>query len=902
MQLNKILFIATLLFSEVVFAQGEFSVSGKVIDSETSEPVLGAVVLMISVKDTTDFKFITTDFSGNYVISGLERSFYRIKISSLAYKPYTKVIRIAIDQDLGSIKLAPDTKMLGEIEIKGDVIAVETRGDTTVYNADAFKVNPDATLGDLVKKMPGITVDDSGVQANGETIEQVLLDGKRFFGQDPLLALNTIPAEVVKSVEILDQKSEQSQFTGFDDGNTTKTMNVVTREDKRNGVFGKVKAGYGTDNRRALEGNINHKKKDFQYTILAMSNNINQKSFSDSDIMGVGRDRGRRNRFGGGQSNSQQQGITQTQSGGLNFSNELKNKGLIEGSYFFDRSKFENEQVTSRETFFDQGSQFYDEVNEVNSSNMNHRVNMRIKYDFNDNNSIVFTPRLTFQNNTSEEYTNGKSYVNDDIQNTTENTYRSDNIGYNLNGDLLFKHKLNAIGRSILVNVGTTINDNDKENIFDEINADSSLLYLDTLRNRTWRTNLSYIEPIGMSSQLQINYDVTNGNKKSNRDTYSFVGDNDLIYEETLSNHFDNQVLTQTPSISLTKRGYQRFLNMKLAYQNTRLQNIQQFPTEYNIQKQYNAILPSLMSRLQFGSETNGFFRFNTQISIPSERQLQTVVDNSNPFFFSVGNPNLDQSYSTQFLARISKSNIEKSTSFSNFIFTRNTMDYITNAIFVFRSDTTLSNGIVLPAGTQLSSPVNLDGYWSVRDNATWGFLLSKLKTNLNLSVGVSYTRLPGLSNGVENFSNTYNVNTKVSFNSNISENVDFDTYYSTSLNRVFNSIQEQQNSRYATHNLGGKLNLIFSSGTVFRTNLNYQIYDGVSEEFDTQFLLWNMSIAQKFMKNRRAEVSITVFDLLDQNKGVSQTIGANYIEETRSLVLEQYFMLSVTYNIRKFL
>ena len=243
--------------------------------------------------------------------------------------------------NLGRVFVKQDSKLLEAIEVKGDVVAMEIKGDTLQYNADAFKVNQDASTKDLVSKMPGIVVDGTGVSANGETIQQVLLDGKRFFGQDPLLSLNTIPAEVVKNVQVFDQQSEQSQFTGVDDGNTTKTMNVVTKEGKKNGKFGKFYGGYGTGEYYNTGFNLNSFKGDKRISLIGMSNNVNIQNFSSEDLAGVGGGGGRRggSRRGGssgGFLTGTQSGITKTNAIGLNFSNKLGEKATIESSYFYN--------------------------------------------------------------------------------------------------------------------------------------------------------------------------------------------------------------------------------------------------------------------------------------------------------------------------------------------------------------------------------------------------------------------------------------------------------------------------------------------------------------------------------------------------------------------------------------
>jgi len=831
----------------------DIELKGSLADHDDGSPVVGAVVMLVSVKDTTDVKGSTSDGNGLFVIKDLVRGFYRLKIRNLAYQPYAKLMRVTATVDIGRINLTPDIRMLDEVKVKGAVVPVEIKGDTVLYNADAFKVNPDATAADLVSKMPGIQVTDQGVEAGGEAVEQVLLDGKRFFGQDPLLALNTIPAEVVNQVE----------------------------------------------------GSFNQRKKSHQFTLLGMSNDVNQKSFTDSDILGAGSGGGRRGRFfGGSQSgNNQPKGITLTQSVGANYSKEWENKGQVEMSYFFDRSKFENVEQTKRESFFNQGSQLYNEVNSTNSNNLNHRFNMRLEYSLSPKTSIVFRPNLSFQDNENNVLTAGQTTVFDQITGETINNFGSEATGITGNGDLQLRHKLNEEGRSLIVNFGTGISDFNLDNFVDDQLIDSTLLYLDGNSNYNYETELTYIEPIGLSGQFQAEYSYSNGTRTAERETYSYNSLNQDMptLEVPLSNRLQSGLIQHTPSVSYSQRGVQTFFRGSIAYENTSLGIDEQFPNESSGTRYYNVILPMAMSRLQLGGQTSLFFRYATQTTAPTATQLQELVDNSNPLFFSMGNKALDQSYSHTFFARISKTNPEKSTSLSNFTFVRGTSNYITNATFLFRVDTTLSQGVILPAGTQLSRPVNLDGFWNLRNNTSYSFPLSKLKTNVNFDLGFAYNRRPGMANNIENVSNTYTATVGLALNSNISENVDYTLSYTPNFNTVTNSIQESQTSGYLTHVISGKLNLIFLNGTVFRSDFSYQIYDGISGEFDTQYFLWNLSLAKKFLKNDVAEIAVTVFDLLDQNTGISQTVTSNFIEESQSQVLQQYLMVSLRYNLRKF-
>ncbi|MEM9855711.1 MAG: outer membrane beta-barrel protein [Bacteroidota bacterium] len=898
---RTLIYLVVLLFPALSHAQ-DIKFTGRLLDKETKEPVVGANVLLINVKDSSASRFAASNAQGNFVISNATRAFYRLRIQTITHKPYTQILRLTQDVSIGVIALEPDIKVLDEIQVEGEVIPVEQRGDTTVYNADAFATNPDASAADLVGKMPGITVTDTGVEADGESVQQVLLDGKRFFGQDPLLALNTIPAEVVNEVEVFDQMSERSQFTGFDDGNTTKTMNLVTREDKRSGQFGKFYAGIGTDDRYLLEGNVTEIKKNRQLSILGMSNNINKKNFSDSDITGVrsGRRGGRRALGGGGV--QVPVGITQTESIGLNYSNEKQGKWRVESSYFFDRAELDNESESGRETFLSQGSQLYLEDKVSNSINKNHRANMRLEYTFDEKNSMVFTPSAVIQNNESFDFTDGQTFLGDQLINQTQNNFSGDNEGFRLNGDLLFRHKFEKRGRSLLFNIGSTINSSDRESTFDDLQSDSSFVYLSDQGERAYRTELTYIEPVGTSSQLQFSYQIERSNRDSDVLTRESTGVGDAFEQrDDLSNEFSSIFTAHRPSVSLSKRSFGQFYSAELAVQYATLDNEQVFPFTLNNSNSFIKVLPSLSGRFQLGDNGNLFLRYNTQVGTPNVTQLQEVVDNSNPLFYSIGNADLEQSYSHQLIARFRRSNVDKNTSISNFTLVRTTSDFITNATFTAQSDSTIIGDIVLLRGTQISQPLNIDGYWNIRNSTTYSFVLSPLKLNVSTTLGLGFTRNPGVVNGLENISETVNGSARINLASNISKNVDFNLSYSNNLNWVDNTVVENNDNRYAIQTIAGKVNFIFPKGFVLRSDLNYQIYRGISDDFDTDYALWNVSVAKKFLKNDRGELTFRVFDLLKQNQSITQQVTPAYLEETRSLVLEQYWMFSFTYQLRRF-
>jgi hypothetical protein len=881
-------------------------ISGRVIDSSDGAGLPGATVLMINIKDSLKSKFDVTDVDGYFKIKKAEQAFYRLNISSLGYKPSTKILRVTgVMFDLGTLALERNIELLNEIEIKGDLVPMEMKGDTIQYNAQAFKTNPDASAADLVSKIPGIVVDNTGVTSNGESIEQVLLDGKRFFGQDPLLSLNNIPAEIVNQIQVYGEQSDQSRFTGFNDGNTTKTMNVVTKEDRRNGQFGNVYGGYGTNDLYKAGFTINSFNKDQRFTVLGISNNINQQNFSNQDLAGIG---------GGGRGGSRSgasesimtgtlSGITTTHSLGINYSDNWKENTKVEGSYFYNQTDNTNNQNTYRESFLTNETQFYNEEKKSSAHNLNHRLNFRIDHKINENNNILLRSTSGYQDNNSLEKTIGiATNESGEVLNETRNNYSSINTAWNISNNMTYQHKFNKIGRTISVDFGGKINPIERRNSFQALEVDSLIDFnTEEIRN-TLNSNITYTEPIGNTALLSASYDLKTNKRKAIKDTYLFEGNNEegrLIPE--LSSHFSSGYTTQVSSVSYANRKYGNFINASLSYQNAQLNSEQVFPETSKINTPFNNLLASVMGRFELNENTNAFLRYRTTTDEPSISQLQTVIDNTNPLFISVGNLALKQSYSHDLMLRFSTNNIDKNITFSNFTNIKNTLNYITNSTIILKSDSALQGNVIVQSGAQISQPVNLNGYWNVRNSSTLGVLISPIKTNLNTTMGLGYSRLPGLTNEIKNLSNTYSADWRIGLSSNISENFDFNIFYNAKGNRVINSIQNGKNTNYVTQTIGGKMNIILAKNYVFRSDIYHLDYNGVNQNSDTKYTLWNMSLARKFLKNNMGEMAFTVFDLLGENQSINQKVTASYLEETQTKVLQRYFMFTFTYKLRKF-
>jgi hypothetical protein len=297
--MKKIFLVLVLAFISQGLSAQYWVVKGTVADSTDQVPLFAATVVLKNKADST-LKVKITDQEGAFRITGVVDGSYELSISFVGFKTFRKTLEVQDKStDLGTILMEVDAKAMAGVTVEGINQRVIQNGDTVEMNAIAYKVNPDATAQDLLEKMPGVVIQNGQVQAQGENVTRVLVDGREFFGQDPSAALTNLPAEIIEKIQVYDEASDQAQFTGFNDGETTKTLNIITKASMRNGTFGKVYAGAGSDNIYNTGGSINLFREKSRLSVIGQMNNINIQNFSTSDLLGVTSGGGRGGRGGG---------------------------------------------------------------------------------------------------------------------------------------------------------------------------------------------------------------------------------------------------------------------------------------------------------------------------------------------------------------------------------------------------------------------------------------------------------------------------------------------------------------------------------------------------------------------------------------------------------------------------
>lgn len=920
------------------YSQG-ITVTGKIID-ETKAPAAGTSVNLFNFPDSSLVKGVNADSNGIFLFEGLTPYHnYLLKIWPLGYTPIYRVLNISnVSITLGTIPLTTKAHSLNEVEVTAKLPLATLSGDTTSYSANAYKVNKDATAEDLATKMPGVTILDGKVQAQGEDVKQVLVDGKVFFGDDANTVLKNLPAEVIDKIQVFDKKSDQAQFTGFDDGNTTKTLNIVTKAQFRNGVFGKVYGGYGPDDKYRTGGVVNVFKGNRRLTFLAQTNNVNEQNFSAEDLVGIsstaggnaggGGNRGRGgNRgggpgsHGGGSSNATDNFLVSTQNGintptsfGLNYSDKWGKKTDITASYFLNSTK--NISTTSLVQHYVLGSNnglVYNETNNSFNTNTNNRLNLKLETKLDSQNSIIFQPKLSFQVNDGSKTLFGQNTQIGLILSSTSNNSSSNLAGYSLSFPILYRHAFAKRGRTFSVNANPSFTKNTGNNTLYTINtyANDTAIAGDTidqhatlLKHGTGVSgNIIYTEPLNKTSFLSFNYSTSYTQNYSSKRTYNKDPASDAYssLDSLYTNVFTSQYQTQAAGMGYRYQKEKINFAVNVAYQWAQLNKAQEIPTTYNQSKTFQSILPSAQFQYKFTPQQNLRINYRSNNNAPSIDQLQDVINNSNSLQLTTGNPELKQDFQQNLFMRYTAVDTKKARAFFALLGGNYSMNYIGNGVLIANHDTVVYNNIFLQSGSQIQRPVNINGYYSLRSFVNYSFPLSKIKTNFSVNASATYNRIPGLINQQTNYANTTTGGLGLVLASNISERLDFTISSNSSYSTINNTLQTSSNSNYFSQNSKFKITASPAKAIVLVSEYSNQLYSGLSSNYNKSISLWNAAIGYKFMKNKQAEIRLTVYDLLNQNKSIQRTNTESYTQDLQTNVLNRYYMITFTYNFKKY-
>ncbi|NII25280.1 TonB-dependent receptor [Pseudoflavitalea sp. X16] len=905
------------------------SIKGKVVDVMNNLPLPDATVTITNKEDSSATGFAVTDKTGAFELKNIPAGSYILGISFTGYAPFMRNLDITAARsvfDLDSVKLNTDTSMMASVIVTAPPITIKK--DTVEFRASAFKTKPNATVEDLLKKLPGVEVDkDGNVSSQGENIPKIYVDGKEFFGNDPKLATKNLTAEMVESIQVFDDMSDQAKFTRIDDGSRQRTINIKLKKDRRKGIFGRTTVGAGSNDRYTGNLSLNMFDEDQRISIIGGANNINRLGFSSNDMIsgmggmggfsgGGGRGGGGRGGGGGG-GGSAGNGNTKSWSAGVNYRDDWGRKMEFSGNYFVSKTSTINRSKSLRQNLFaNDSTSLSDEQSYRKNDNLSHRFGFRWEYEIDSMNSILLTPNINIQQSESESLdsvvtiSSTPKYNYKAIEGSSSRTNQRDGISFNNN--LLFRHRFKKPGRTFTIGWSTAVNDSEGDGYtispYNYYNPDSTWNYTRDQRQQneqittSWNNTVSssLTEMFGTDKILELNYAYSINESTSDRKTFDYrasSGEYDSV-NKNQTNYFENTFISSRLGTNFRVKKQKYDFQLGGAVQFAILENLSHRAMtgkDSTMSQRYTNFFPNANFNYNLGTRKSIRFGYRGSTRAPSISQLQDVVDQSNQLVYRTGNPNLKQEFTNNFNFSYNTFNV------SNFLF----FNLNLNA-------TVISNRIVnsmelINSTTQLIRPVNLNGAWNASFSGTVGVPLIKVTTgrrspmNLNLTSTVRYNRDVSQQKGVMGYNTTTTLGQRIRYDYNIPDRLDVGTSANFNYNDARYGFQENSNNRYFNHNYSLDVTYTFLKRVMLSSDFDYYVNSGRADGFNQPIPLWNASIAWVMFKKRNGELRFSVVDLLNQNKNIDRTINEYYIEDTFTETLRRYFLVTFMYNLNRF-
>ncbi len=921
------LVLAALLAVQAAGAQALTTVSGTVLDAADGQPLPGATVRLIRTAPDSAVVGAAAGLDGTFRVTVAPGS-YRLRVSFVGYGMLDQALRVSGPADLGRLRLSVDDAALGEAEVTAQRTRVEVRGDTTAFTADAFAVNPDANAQDLLAKMPGVVIENGTVTAQGETVQRVLVDGREFFGGDVQAALRSLPAEIVQEVQVYDRPSDAARFSGFDDGQAERTVNIVTRPGMQNGQFGRAYAGAGPGGEYLAGGNVTALAGDRRITVVGLANNVDQQNFSTDDLLGVasgGGGRGGRGGAGGGAPGgggrggagggrggtnvssllvADQGGINTTNALGVSYADRLLGGRLqLTGSYVYNATDTRLAESLSRVyTAGTAAAQVYGQTDDATSANTTHRLTFRAQTDLSDRTQLVVEPRLSVQDNVYDGTLIGTTTLasGSPLARTATST-AADGLATSAGLDVLLRQRFATTGRTLTFGLGGTLGgqstQTDLSSLITAAAGDDALdqRFDADASARSISARAEYTEPLSARSQLQLAYRPQVTWSTSNR--LAFLADGTGAFtlpDAAYTSLFDQTSVVQRGGLSYRYRGDGLNAQIGVDVQNERLDAQQ---TASSVDRSFWSLLPSASLRFGAGEGARANIDYRVRTQTPSAAQLQDVVDTANPLLLTAGNPDLRPSTTHSVRARYTSTDAEGGSVLVGLLSGSYGQNAIVSATTLAATATEVAPGVVLPAGAQFTRPENLDGRWDARALVSYGRPVGLLRSNANVSLGTTFTHGLGLLNGAPTVSDQVGVDGRVFLGSAISPRLDVSLEYGARYAALTGSVADAT----LRHLAAAKLTWMPAGGLVVSTDLRALHYSGLDADVDPTQVLWGARLGYKLLPGDLAELSLSVSDLLGQQSDVERTVTDLYLQDTQTDALGRYVMLNLSYKLSNF-
>lgn len=904
-------FIGSLLVGFQANAQN-ISIEGTIMDSVLKKTLTSATVSLANAKDSSLINFTRANDDGFFQFKNIVPGKYLLSVSYIGYQPLWLGLKMGTTNklSLGNIYLT-DASQISTVTVTARRPPVVINGDSIEFNSENFKTVPNAVVEDMLKKMPGIEVDKAGaITVNGKSVTKVYVNGKEFFTGDPKMATKNLPADAVDKIQVYDRKSDQAMFTGIDDGNEETAINIKTKKDRKQSTFGKIGSAFGTPGRFDGQGNVNRINNDEQYSFIGTANNVNKQNFNNGDITNFSGGGGGRGgggvslNFSGGDggTDANARGVADTYSLGGNYSNILNNKKMDfnTNANVTDVSRYNTSKSYTQNLI--PGNIFNRTSNSVSDSrNQQQRLNVTIDNKVSETFSYKFTPSISQQHNVSNsESTTNTTLPDGTPTNGTATKAYSVSDATNISNTLLLRKKFAKKGRTISSTITQGYNESSANGsqYTDQLYYTKGILTKDSILDQqnkrkgltqSYSANVVYTEPITKKSLLEFNAYLNQNNSNTSKRVFDKNGPNgqyDLL-NTRLTNEFNSEYTYAGGGMNYRLNQKKYNFSTGFSMQNAMLNGVNT-SSNTKIKQDFKDILPSATYQYNFSQTQNLNFTYRTSTNQPSLTQLQPVLDQSNINNQTIGNPNLKRTYNHNLNLRF----------FSTKILAQRNFFALINAQFADNSIVNYDS--ILPTRQTLSKPVNVNGIYRINATMNYGFGVKKLYSRINFGLNAGYNNNVNYANSILNTIIIKSFSPSITYSFSLDGVIDINLVARHNYNNTNNAINKALNTNYITRVYNADFINYLPFNIVLNQTLNYTINEGRAPGFNTSVPIWNATLSKFFLKNKRAELKISAFDILNKNVGVSRNVSQNQIVDQSYNVINQYFLIGFTYSLQK--
>lgn len=917
---KSLLLLCLLMMATYGFAQ-KASLKGQVSDTSSRQNLSNAVVAVLRAKDSVLYKYTRSNTKGLFTLNGLPAGKFILLVTYPKYADYVEQLTLTDSSDLSmdNIALTLKAKLLEEVVIKQKISAIKIKGDTTEFTADSFHVQANATVEELLKKLPGIQVDKNGkITAQGETVQKVLVDGEEFFGDDPTLVTQNLRADMIDKVQVFDKKSDQAAFTGIDDGEKTKTINLKLKDNKKNGYFGKINVGGGSegyyDNQLMI--NLFKKKKKFSaYGILSNTGktglNWNERDkYGESFASSVDFDEsngffmfsGSDDELDSWDGRYNGQGYPTVKTGGLHYNDkwddDKKNVNLNYKILQLDvsGSSGNNTQTILPDTVF-----YNNQRETFNNQILRHRLNGSYELQIDSSSSVKISAnggtdhKVTASEFLSEALASDSSQVNKGTRtiNTTSDTRT-------VNSNLLYKKKFRKKGRTLSVNISENYEKGSSDGFLSANNdfyrGDTVYLKQVTDQRKQYRneslsfnSKITYSEPLSKVSSLIINYGIAVNNSLSNRTSYNKLPDGKYdSYDSIYSNDYKFNIFTHRTGLTynLVKKKVRVNIGNNIGITSF---NQRDLIADTAVKRNFINWFPQANFSYSFTQQKRLSLRYNGNTSQPSIQQLQPTRTNDDPLNINVGNPNLKPSFTNS-----------TSLDFFNYKVITET-DIYASLTYRFTQNAISNSSFVDANGKRTYQSVNVDGNRNINAWFGYGFKWKKPALNIRFNGNIGQSRYVSIVNNITNVTNSSNYTLSNGLYKSKDKKYELGLQTSVTYTKSTSSVQSNIKTNYWTYNIQPNIDVFLPKKFQVHTDVDANFRQKTSAfDFNTNVILWNAWIGKKFLKGDALLLKVSANDLLNQNIGFNRAVSSNFISQNTYSTIQRYVLFSIVWNFNK--